>query len=345
VFQSLCIASIFVYRLNRCVDEPLSQPAVLASLPDSEIADHCNLWAKQIIETNAVASELREKWNIYQCDLMLEKFPMVGYRSRRLGEEEVGSEAETPGIKAALAATAASPAAKAEFEKTSASAGDESATGEAATPGKQETAEKETAEKETADKVIGTISLSGFESLSAFDDAHQSAFAKAIASILGSGVDVDQVVITASLALRRLRSHSRRLATLQVTYVVTGLSPEAAASASSVLTTVGSHSAFASELSGAMVAQELPEYTGVVSGITAQVISGTSGTDANSNAESAHKIAEVGAAASEAQVAPSPADQPFTCKCKEGFLFNPESRTHCLHEATDPLGADSGGAF
>ena len=48
---------------------------MLEKLADSEIAEHCALWGKQILSTGNVGDEIREKWNIYQCDLMLEKFP------------------------------------------------------------------------------------------------------------------------------------------------------------------------------------------------------------------------------------------------------------------------------
>jgi hypothetical protein len=113
--------------------------------------------------------------------------------------------------------------------------------------------------------------------MSDFDDAHQTAFANAIASTLGSDVSAEQVVITASLSQRRaLRSDSRRLATLQIAYIVTGLSAEAATSASTVMTTTTPF-AFAGALSDALAGEGLPEYTGVVSSISADVVSGAEG--------------------------------------------------------------------
>jgi hypothetical protein len=35
----------------------------------------------------------------------------------------------------------------------------------------------------------------------------------------------------------------------------------------------------------------------------------------------------------------------FECRCREGFLASPGSRTHCLHELVTPVGAGAGGAF
>jgi len=130
--------------------------------------------------------------------------------------------------------------------------------------------------EEPVTAVHGSVSLSGFASADEFTDSHKRAFASAVGSTLG--VSADQVSVSASFhtmsARRRMlkagSTSSTSTSTLKVSYVVTGLTAEAASTASTIMATTAAPT-FASTLSSAMVSENLPAYSGTVSSITSTV--------------------------------------------------------------------------
>jgi hypothetical protein len=69
--------------------------------------------------------------------------------------------------------------------------------------------------------ISGSATVSGFDNAAAFTVGHQTAFRKAVAATIGGGVSFEQVTVTATVADARLRSRSRRLADLAISYTVT----------------------------------------------------------------------------------------------------------------------------
>jgi hypothetical protein len=109
-----------------------------------------------------------------------------------------------------------------------------------------------------------------------------TAFAKAVADTLGGSVTHDQVAVTVGFA--RLRERARRLASLAVSYYVTGLTKDQATSAAS---TVGSLSpaAFLSTLSFRMNVESANIPSGMfVESITANPLAADAPTDVPTSA-------------------------------------------------------------
>jgi hypothetical protein len=73
----------------------------------------------------------------------------------------------------------------------------------------------------TLSSISGTATVSGFANAAEFTEGHKTAFSKAVAATIGDDVTFEQVTVTVADA--RLRSRSRRLGDLAISYIVSGL--------------------------------------------------------------------------------------------------------------------------
>jgi hypothetical protein len=86
----------------------------------------------------------------------------------------------------------------------------------------------------TTSSISGFATISGFESVAAFTAAHQLAFRNVLAALFGDHVSSEQIEVTVADAA--LRSRSRRLGDLAISYTVSGLTAADASDAASTIT-------------------------------------------------------------------------------------------------------------
>jgi hypothetical protein len=101
-----------------------------------------------------------------------------------------------------------------EADATDATVGDEGGSGTS------EASNEGAAALPTLSSISGTATVSGFANAAEFTEGHKTAFSKAVAATIG-GVLFEQVTVTVADA--RLRSRSRRLGDLAISYIVSGL--------------------------------------------------------------------------------------------------------------------------
>jgi hypothetical protein len=115
--------------------------------------------------------------------------------------------------------------------------------------------------------VVGTMSLSGFESAATFTEIYETATAATIATI--AGVNAALISVTDV----NFKNEGRDAGGVEVTYQIAGLRDNAADTAKTAVASADP-TTFASILSDKMAAEGLNGYTGSVSGITSSLAAG-----------------------------------------------------------------------